>query len=410
MKINLDTGRHNRLHQHEKKDIVIQTTTTVVVESTAAPEAIVVLVDINGIPESTSTDWGVPAATPTPSPSPSSVPATSAYVTPSSFSVYVAPSSSAAASTSASSGGILAALGINVDIAVGSSATTSADSRSEASTSVSSAASSSTASASGHGVVYSPYKADGSCKSSSEVSTDFAQFASDYGYIRTYGTDCDQVATVLAACKTYGIKLFAGIYDLSTLSDEIDLISSAANGDWSSFYAISVGNELVNSGVADSATVVAAISTARSLLSAAGYTGKVVTVDTLVAMRNFPELCNASDFCACNSHPFFDGGVEASGSGDFLKTQIQTLADVVDSGKSIVVSETGWPWQGETNGDAVPSKENQASAIASIKASFSDNPEGVILFTPYNDYWKTNDASQFNAEQYWGFLGDAPSG
>jgi exo-beta-1,3-glucanase (GH17 family) len=206
------------------------------------------------------------------------------------------------------------------------------------------------------------------------------------------------------------MKLFAGVYDLSTLSDEIALIVDAATNDWDNVHTVAIGNELVNAGTADAATVVAALKTAKTLLTAAGYTGSVVTVDTLVAMRNYPELCNESDYCACNSHPFFDGGYTADEAGSFLTTQIQTLADVVDSGKSIVVTETGWPWKGETNGKAVPSTANQKTAIAAIKTAFTDNPSGVIIFTPFNDYWKTNDASQFEAEQYWGFLGDAPSG
>lgn len=425
MQIDIDTGRrHNAAHQHEKKNVVVDVTSTVYAESTAAPEYVVVFVDPNGVPISTSTNWDVPA-TPTPSPSSSYVySSSSAY---SSSSSYVEPSSTsttsyAAASSSASSDFGLS-LDLNVDVEVSSSYSeaastsyaTSSTYYSSASSTVSSrttsaSSSSSSASASGHGVVYSPYKADGSCKTQDEVNTDFASFASNYGYVRTYGTDCDQTATVLTACKSYGIKIFAGIYDLSTLSSEVDLIVSAASGDWSSFYAIAVGNELVNAGTADAATVVSAISTARSLLTNAGYTGSVVTVDTLVAMRNYPELCNNSDFCACNSHPFFDGGVAAADSGDFLTTQIATLAAVVDSGKSIIVTETGWPSKGDTNGKAVPSEENQASAIASIKSAFTSNPEGVILFTPFNDYWKKNDASQFNAEQYWGFLGDSPSG
>jgi len=205
--------------------------------------------------------------------------------------------------------------------------------------------------------------------------------------------------------------MFAGIFDLSTLSDEISTIVSAASGDWSSFDTISIGNELVNSGSASASTVVAAIGTARTLLKTAGYTGKVVTVDTLVAARANPSLCDASDYCAVNSHPFFDGNTVAADSGSFLTTQIPTLRAVLSNqSQEIVITETGWPTQGETNGVAVPSSANQAAALSSIKSAFSSNPEAVILFTTFNDLWKTNTAAQFEAEQYWGFLGNSPSG
>jgi exo-beta-1,3-glucanase (GH17 family) len=243
------------------------------------------------------------------------------------------------------------------------------------------------------------------------VNTDFDSIPSGYSLVRTYGTDCNQVATVLTAAKAKGLKLFVGIYDLGTLSDEVSTIVSAASNDWDSVDTISVGNELVNDGTATAAQVVAAIGTARTLLKTAGYNGKVVTVDTLVATRNNPSLCDASDYCTVNCHPFFDGNTVAADSGSFLTTQIATLRAVLsNANQEIVITETGWPWKGETNGVAVPSVANQEAALSSIKSTFSSNPEGVVLFTPFNDLWKTNTAAQFGAEQYWGFIGNSPSG
>lgn len=294
------------------------------------------------------------------------------------------------------------------------SSVSSVESTSRTSVSSSAAASSSAASVpagNGMGLTYSPYNSDGSCKSASGVLQDFEGFGSGYAYIRTYGTDCNTVSTVLAACKAHGLKLFAGVFSLSGLSDQVSDIISAFDGDFSDLYAVSVGNELVNSGAADAATVMAAVKAARVQLRAAGYTGPVVTVDTLVAARANPILCDESDFCPVNCHPFFDGNVEASGSGDFLISQLATLKAVLaDQNQKIVVAETGWPWKGDTNGAAVPSVSNQEAALSSIKSAFSSNPADVILFNPYNMHWKTSSSSQFDAEPYWGFLGECPSG
>ncbi len=278
-------------------------------------------------------------------------------------------------------------------------------------TSAASSSSSSTKEGSGFGLAYSPYNADGTCKTQDQVNDDFAAIG-DYSLIRTYGTDCNQVATVLAAATAKGMKLFAGIFDLSTLSSEIAIIVSAANGDWSGFDTISIGNELVNSGTASASAVVAAIGTARGLLTSAGYTGRVVTVDTLVAARANPSLCDASDYCAVNCHPFFDGTYTASESGKFLTDMIPTLSAVLSNPhQEIVITETGWPWQGDSNGVAVPSLADQAAAISSITATFSSSPNTIILFTAFNDMWKTNSAAQYDAEQFWGLSGAySPSG
>lgn len=229
--------------------------------------------------------------------------------------------------------------------------------------------------------------------------------------VRSYGTDCNQVATILEASKPYNMKLFLGIFDLNTIPAEVATIVSAVAGDWSRIAAVSVGNELVNNGAASAASIVSAISQVRSLLEAAGSTVPVVTVDTLVATRENPSIADASDFVAVNCHPFFDPNTDAASAGSFITTQMESLKSVLsDQSKKIVVTETGWPWQGTANGQAVPSKDNQATAMSSIKTAFSGNPENVILFTPFNDYWKTNSASLFNAEQFWGFKGDSPSG
>ncbi|CAL3971703.1 unnamed protein product [Diplocarpon coronariae] len=264
----------------------------------------------------------------------------------------------------------------------------------------------------GFGLVYSPYKADGTCKSQSEVAADFESISSEYKLIRTYGTDCDQVANVLSVVKARNIKLFAGIYDLTDLAAQVATIVEAARGDWAHFDTISVGNELVNFGAASAATVVAAIGTVRGLLRAANYPGHIVTVDTLVAARANPSICDASDYCAINCHPFFDGQVAAEDAGKFLTEQVPTLREkLANPNQRVVITETGWPWQGQTNGAAVPSLPNQAAALASIKTAYSANPESIILFTAFNDVWKKNTAAQFGAEQYWGLGGaNPPSG
>ena len=222
--------------------------------------------------------------------------------------------------------------------------------------------------------------------------------------IRIYGTDCDQTATVLTAVKAKGMKLFAGVYDVNNLNAEVQQIVNAANGDWSNFHTVSIGNEGVNNGAYSVDQVVSAIGTARSTLQAAGYTGNVVTVDTFVAMIANPELCQASDYAAAICHPFFDGGVSAEDAGQFVLGQAQRVSEAC-GGKDTMITETGWPSDGETNGKAVPSQDNQVAAVNSIRTAFSNN---VVLFSAFNDKWKQNNPSTFGAEQYWGIYGDAP--
>lgn len=256
------------------------------------------------------------------------------------------------------------------------------------------------ASASGLGIVYSPYNNDGSCKTANEVMSDFEKIEG-YSMVRIYATDCQQVTNVIAASKPKGMKIFAGVYDISDVASEISLLVQGFSSNWVNVDTVSIGNELVNSGKASAAQVVAAVNIARPILRAAGFTGPVVTVDTFNAVIANPELCEASDYAAVNAHPFFDATATAQSAGEWAKN---TMANVQAAcgGKKTVITECGWPSAGSANGAAVPSPENQEAAISSIKSAFSSN---MIVFSAFNDMWKQNSAATFGTEQFWGIFG-----
>ncbi|KAL7619964.1 Cell surface mannoprotein mp65 [Parahypoxylon ruwenzoriense] len=257
-----------------------------------------------------------------------------------------------------------------------------------------------------HGVTYSPYKGSGGCKTAAEVDADFAIIAKDYGVIRLYGVDCDQVATAYTAAKKYGNKLFLGIFDINSIDQAVSTMAEGVKYDWSIVDTVSVGNELVNNGGASASQSLDALNRTRSALRAAGYKGPVVIVDTFVAMLAHPELCEQSDYCAVNVHPFFDPNTGPHQAGSFVTSTVSNIrSKLSDPGKRVVVTETGWPWQGQSNGMAVPGMDQQTTAISSIKSAYIDNASDVILFTAFNDMWKKPDAGTFMAEQFWGMGG-----
>ncbi|KAM3418106.1 hypothetical protein BST61_g6311 [Cercospora zeina] len=251
----------------------------------------------------------------------------------------------------------------------------------------------------GQGIVYSPYNNDKTCKTQDQVTADFEKL-DGYSLVRIYGCDCNQVVTVRNAATAKGMKIFLGIFDLTLVSTNVQQIVAAANGDWSWVDTVSVGNELVNNGAASVGDVVNAVNTARSLLRAAGYQGPVVTVDTFVAIIANPQLCQASDYAAANCHAFFDGGKTADQAADFVADQAQRVQQAC-GGKRTVITESGWPWQGASNGVAVPSKQNQATVISGLKSKFQKD---IFLFTAFDDLWKDNFSGSHGAECYWGFI------
>ncbi len=251
------------------------------------------------------------------------------------------------------------------------------------------------------GITYAPYKNDGNCKTQGEVDSDFDRMRG-YGLVRIYETSCNQVATAISAAKSHGMKLFLGIQDIGNVAGDIQKIIDTVRGDWSVIDTVAVGNELVHRGIAADA-VVGALNAAKGQLKAAGFGGAVVTVDTAGQHLAFPQLCDASDYCAVNCHAFFDPNVVASEAGAFVLGQAQMISGA-HGGKRVVITESGWPWQGGSNDKAVPSPANQQAAISSLKSVFSGD---MYLFSAFNEAWKQDTARTMGVEKFWGILGDS---
>jgi len=120
-------------------------------------------------------------------------------------------------------------------------------------------------------MAYSPYTSTGGCKDVSAIASDLSAISSaGFQSIRLYGTDCNQVSNVLSALQSTGssLKLFLGIFDIGSAASEASTLISALNGDWSRVITVSVGNEVVNQGLATVATVVSTTSAIRVQLRA----------------------------------------------------------------------------------------------------------------------------------------------
>ena len=249
------------------------------------------------------------------------------------------------------------------------------------------------------GLAYAPYDTNG-CMTIQAMKEDF-ESVEDFGSLRIYGTDCYQVSSVIDIAQKKDMKLFLGIFDIDNVRKEAQEIIDGASSCWDCVHTISVGNELVNSGTKTADQVLTAMTTARKMLRDAGYEGAIVTVDTAPAMIDNPALCEASDYPAVNLHAFFDGNVEASGAGQFVLEQSERVKKAC-GGKDPTITESGWPHNGETNGKAVPSRENQQVAIKSLRNAFKDKPDRLYIFTLDDTPWKEDNEFTFGAEKFWG--------
>jgi exo-beta-1,3-glucanase (GH17 family) len=318
----------------------------------------------------------------------SSMAATSSYM---SFSTYASPSSKAPHSSSIAS--------YSSEIASYSSSTTS-------SSASPSATANNTISPNGDkwAFCYTPFADNGDCKTAEAVNKDIADIkAKGFTTVRLYATDCEGPQNVGAAAAEHGMKMILGIYvDETGIGSNTDAqvatLTKWGSDKWDLVEMVVAGNEAMFYGYTTAEGLAGFVNDVRSKFRAAGYQGPVGTSEVPGTFTTYADiLCPAVDYAAANIHPFFNAEVAAKDAGDFVATQLDTIAKACGYKKEAYNLESGWPSLGSANGLAVPSVEDQKTAIASIMEKAGNK---TAMFSYENDSWKA--PGEHGVEQYWG--------
>jgi exo-beta-1,3-glucanase (GH17 family) len=249
-------------------------------------------------------------------------------------------------------------------------------------------------------MTYSPYTSSGGCKDAGTVSSDIADIAGKgFTSVRVYSTDCSTLENVGSAAASNGLKLILGIFISDTgISGAQGQVTDIVNwAQWDLVELLVVGNEAVFNGYCSASALAGFISSVKSTVGAAGYTGPLTTTEPLETwLSSGTTFCDVVDVTAANLYAFFNAQTVASGAGAFIQAEIAELKPICP-GKDVYVMETGWPHAGNCNGAACPSPENQVTAINSIKTVVGAQ---VVFFSYEDDAWKT--PGEYDVEQYWG--------
>lgn len=251
----------------------------------------------------------------------------------------------------------------------------------------------------GMGICYDMINSQTQCKNQATINSEFSFLKSQgYGMVRVYGIGCP-VGDFVAGAAQNGLKMIVGLNTIGNLNGDLNTLIGMVNGAWSTIDTVYIGNEQVNTGAASSGQVAAAVTTARGILSGAGFSGNVVTVDTFNAMEADATICSTSDYCAVNAHAFFDPNTVAANAGTFVMNAYNGVMKA-NNGKKTVITESGWPYQGSCNGQACPSVANQKTAMDSLMQSFAGMPSNIFMFQAYDAGYKS--PGQFGVEQFFG--------
>lgn len=121
-------------------------------------------------------------------------------------------------------------------------------------------------------------------------------------------------------------------------------------------------------------------------------------VDAYYEFRECPELVDVCDVVLANCYPFWEH-CNVEQSVEYMKLMYETVVTAA-KGKRVIITETGWPSQGEIQGGAVPSTDNAMAYFVSTYEWAQEEDVDIIYFTSFDEDWKVSKEGDCGA--YWG--------
>lgn len=127
----------------------------------------------------------------------------------------------------------------------------------------------------------------------------------------------------------------------------------------------------------------------------------VATSDLLGALLANPSVMDECDMIMPNIYPYW-GGVRIDSAFDAFRRDVNSL-QAVSGTKEILISETGWPTEGQTVGNAVPGEKQAAQYFEQIREWSLSTGINVLYFDAADEPWKAR-YGEGEAGAHWGIM------
>jgi len=251
------------------------------------------------------------------------------------------------------------------------------------------------------GIAYSPWTEgqdpnEGAVVTSQRIWDDLNLLRDDAAMVRTYAVSSglEDAGWLL---HQLGKQAVIGAWiddDAASNRDELDtLVALCLAGDVD---VAVVGSEVLQRGDLPAEDLLALLREARERIP---DEVPVTTADTPNSFLEHPELVGALDLVYVNYHPYW--------AGVPIESAVPTLAAWHDSmlryasGKPVVVSEAGWPSDGDAVGAAEPTPENAARFFLEFVSWARDNDVRYTYFATFDEPWKI--AYEGPQGAHWGY-------
>ncbi|MAZ92886.1 MAG: glycosyl hydrolase family 17 protein [Bacteroidales bacterium] len=213
-------------------------------------------------------------------------------------------------------------------------------------------------------------------------------------WIRSFScTDGNELIPKIA--HEYGLKTLVGAWigkNEKINDQELTNLIKLSNNGYVDIAA--VGNEVMYRGDKSEDELLLYIERVKREASAidVGY------VDAYYQFENHPRITEACDVILANCYPFWEG-CSLEYSLLYMK-DMYARAIKVAKGKKVIISETGWPNQGEAFHGATPSLRNALIYFLNTQEWSINEGIEIFYFSSFDEAWKVDDEGDVGA--YWG--------
>lgn len=248
-----------------------------------------------------------------------------------------------------------------------------------------------------HGLCFSPYEegqSPGDQLSEEQIRRRMEIIQPYTKWIRSFScTDGNEMIPSIA--KEYGLKTLVGAWlgkDPDINRREIEGVIEVANS--GNADVVAVGNEVLYRGDLTEDELLSFIYQVKDAISdiPVGY------VDAYYEFGNKPRITEACDVILANCYPYWEG-CHLDHSLLYMKDMFRR-ALMAGSGKKVIITETGWPDQGEVFHGAEPSFENAMKYFINTQLWSKEEDIDIFYFSSFDESWKTGDEGDVGA--YWG--------
>ena len=237
-----------------------------------------------------------------------------------------------------------------------------------------------------HGLCFSPYvegQKAGDILSEEQISRRLEIVMPSTKWIRSFScSEGNELIPEIANRK--GLKTLVGAWisdDRERNDREIQSLIELAKAGLVDIAA--VGNEVLHREEISEEELIGYIKRVREALPSnipVGY------VDAYYQYLDKPNLVDACDVILVNCYPFWEGA-----NNDYALSYLNEMVKITQEsvkGKKVIISETGWPSQGESVEEAKPSRINAMKYFISVQEWAKNKGVEVFYFSSFDESWK----------------------